>query len=279
MAKKVERMENRYTTVFTTKVRKGIPVRHMVIPDTQCKPGVKLDHLTWIGEYAVDMKPDVIVMIGDWYDLPSLSSYDTGTLAFEGRRYKDDIAAGNEGMDMFMAPIYAEQARQRRNKDKVWKPKLIFTLGNHENRITRAVNDDPKLEGLMSYDDFNLKAHGWDVLPFLEVAVVDGVCYSHYFCSGVMGRPVSSAKAMLNKKHQSCVMGHVQSRDISYDKRGDGSRITGIFVGICYQHDEGYLNAQTNGDWRGLWCLNDVVNGAFDEMPVSLPYLRRVYGQ
>jgi hypothetical protein len=231
-----------------------------------------------VGNYIVDQKPDVIIHIGDHYDLPSLSSYDTGTLAFEGRRYKKDIEAGNRGMDLLMAPILAEQARQRKNKDKVWKPRMIFTIGNHEQRIIRAVNDDPKLEGLMSFEDFNLKQYGWEVLPFLEVAVVDEVCYSHYFCSGIMGRPTSSAKALLTKKHMSCVQGHVQDRDIAYDMKGDGSRITGLFVGICYQHDEGYLTPQTNGSWRGLWVLNDVENGAFDELPVSLTYLEREHG-
>jgi hypothetical protein len=275
---KVERMKNKYTTTFTTKTAKGKPIRHLVIPDTQCKDGVNLDHLTWVGNYIVDQKPDVIIHIGDHYDLPSLSSYDTGTLAFEGRRYKKDIEAGNRGMDLLMAPIIAEQARQRKNKDKVWKPRMIFTIGNHEQRIIRAVNDDPKLEGLMSFEDFNLKQYGWEVLPFLEVAVVDEVCYSHYFCSGIMGRPTSSAKALLTKKHMSCVQGHVQDRDIAYDMKGDGSRITGLFVGICYQHDEGYLTPQTNGSWRGLWVLNDVENGAFDELPVSLTYLEREHG-
>ena len=278
MAKKVERMKNSYTTTFTTKTRTGDPIRHLVIPDTQCKDGVFLDHMTWVGNYIVDQKPDVIIHIGDHWDMPSLSSYDTGTLAFEGRRYKKDIAAGNKGMDMLMKPILAEQARQRKNKDKVWKPRLVFTIGNHENRITRAVNDDPKLDGLMSYDDFNLKQYGWEVLPFLQVATIDGICYAHYFTSGVMGRPVSSARALLTKKHQSCVMGHVQDRDIAFDKRGDGSRITGLFAGICYQHDEDYLTLQTNGSWRGLWVLNDVQNGAFDEMPVSLNYLEKQHG-
>ena len=275
---KVERMKNKYTTTFTTKTAKGKPIRHLVIPDTQCKDGVNLDHLTWVGNYIVDQKPDVIIHIGDHWDLPSLSSYDTGTLAFEGRRYKKDIEAGNRGMDLLMAPIIAEQARQRKNKDKVWKPRMIFTIGNHEQRIIRAVNDDPKLEGLMSFEDFNLKQYGWEVLPFLEVAVIDEVCYSHYFCSGIMGRPTSSAKALLTKKHMSCVQGHVQDRDIAYDMKGDGSRITGLFVGICYQHDEGYLTPQTNGSWRGLWVLNDVENGAFDELPVSLTYLEREHG-
>jgi len=275
---KAIKQKNKYTAQFTTNKKDGTPIRHLVIPDTQCKPDVFLDHMTWVGNYIVDQKPDVIIHIGDHWDMPSLSSYDTGTLGFEGRRYKRDIAAGNEGMDKLMAPILAEQARQRKNKDKVWKPRMVFTLGNHENRITRAVNDDPKLEGLMSYEDFNLKQYGWEVLPFLQVATIDGICYAHYFTSGVMGRPVSSARALLNKKHQSCVMGHVQDRDIAFDKRGDGSRITGLFAGICYQHDEEYLTLQTNGSWRGLWVLNDVQNGAFDEMPVSLNYLEKQHG-
>jgi hypothetical protein len=73
-------------------------------------------------------------------------------------------------------------------------------------------------------------------------------------------------------------MGHVQDRDIAFDKRADGTRITGLFAGIFYQHDESYLTAQTNGSWRGLWILNDVRDGAFDEMPVSLTYLQQQYG-
>jgi hypothetical protein len=266
------------THIYETKRKKNKPVRHMVVPDTQCKPGQPIEHLEWAGKYAVDTKPDVIIHIGDHYDMPSLSSYDVGKKSFEGRRYTKDIEVGNEAMDLFMKPIRTEMARLKRNKDKAWNPTFIFTIGNHENRITRAIEDDPKLDGLMSYDDFNLEAHGWDVLPFLEVAKVDGICYSHYFTSGVMGRPVSSAKALLTKKHQSCVMGHVQDRDIAYALRGDGTRVTGLFAGIFYQHDEDYLTAQTNGSWRGLWMFNDVVDGAFDEMPISLAYLQRTYG-
>ena len=196
----------------------------------------------------------------------------------EGRRYKQDIIAGNRAMDKFMAPILKEQKRQRKNKKTVWKPRMIFCLGNHEERIERAVNDNIQLSDIISYDDFNLNDYGWEVHPFLEVVIVDGVCYSHFFTSGVMGRPVSSARLMLTKKHMSCVMGHVQDRDIAYAKRADGTPMTGIFGGIFYQHDEEYLNPQTNQSWRGLWVLHDVKDGSFDEMPVSLSYLEKKYG-
>ncbi len=254
--------------------------RHLVIPDVQHKPGCSTEHLTWAGKYAVEMLPDVIVVIGDWYDLPSLSSYDKGKKSFEGRRYVKDIEAGNEAMDAFMAPIHAEIARRKRGKRKAWDPELHFTLGNHENRITRAVDDSAELEDLMSFDDFNLKEHGFTVHDFLEPVVLDGVCYSHYHVSGVMGRPVSSARLLLTKKFMSCVMGHVQQRDIAFGTRADGKRITGIFAGIYYQHSESYLTPQTNTaqTWSGVWVLNEVNDGSFDELPVSINYLRDKYG-
>jgi predicted MPP superfamily phosphohydrolase len=253
-------------------------MRHLVIPDTQCKPGNSFDHLEWAGKYAVKTKPDVIVHLGDHWDMASLSVYDIGKKSFEGRTYSNDVQAGNNAMDVFMRPIIEEQKRQKENKKKVWNPKKVFLIGNHEYRIDRAVESDRKLEGLVGYKDFNLKKYNWEVHNFLDVVIVNGIAYSHYFTSGVMGRPVSSPQLMLQKKHMSCIMGHVQDRGISYSKKADGSSITGMFAGIFYQHDEEYLNPQTNGSWSGIWMLNEVNNGSFDEMPVSINYLRKQYG-
>lgn len=254
-------------------------MRILVIPDTQVKADTPIDHLGWAGSYAVATRPDVIVCIGDWWDMPSLSSYDKGKKTFEGRQYTKDIQAGRDGMALFLAPIREEQERLRRNKEKLWKPRMVFTLGNHENRLMRAINDDRKLEGLISYGDLGLQGWGFEVYDFLEVVVIEGVAFSHYFTSGTMGRPVTSARALLTKKHMSCVMGHVQDRDIAYARRGDGTAMTGIFAGIFYQHDEDYLGEQGNSSWRGIWMLNDVKQGSFDEMPISLEYLRRKYGR
>lgn len=250
-------------------------MRHLIIPDTQVKPGATHEHLRWAGRYAAAIKPDVIIHLGDHWDLPSLSSYDVGKKSFEGRRYTEDIKAGNEAMWAFMEPIKAEQKRLKKHKRKTWRPRMVFTLGNHEQRIERAVETDAKLEGLMSYSDLELD--DWEVYPFLQPVVIDGVAYCHYFTSGVMGRPVSNAKLLLQKKHMSCVMGHVQDRDIAFDRNAEGRRLTGLFAGIFYQHDEDYLTPQTNGSWSGLWVFNEVRNGTFDEMPVSMDYLRRKY--
>ena len=253
-------------------------MKHLIIPDTQVKPNSPTDHLKWAGLYAAEKKPDVIVHIGDHWDMPSLSSWDVGKKSFEGRRYTDDIEAGIAAMKVFLEPIRTEQQRLRINKQKQWNPRMVFTLGNHEQRIGRAIESDSKLDGLIGYDDLKLEEMGWEVYNFLEVAVIDGMAYSHYFTSGIMGRPVSSARNMLSYKMMSCVMGHVQDRDIAYARRADGTNILGLFAGIFYQGHEDYLTPQTNLSWRGIWMLNEVAFGGCDELPVSLNYLRGKYG-
>ena len=246
-----------------------------VIPDAQVKSDVSIKHLLWAGKYIADKKPDVIVNIGDFWDMPSLSHYDVGKKSFEGRRYKKDVESGNIAMDLFLQPILKEINRLKRNKKKQWNPRFIFTLGNHEERIARAIENDCILEDTIGYKDLNLSA--WEVYDYLKPVVVEGVAFAHFFTSGVMGRPVASARALLNKRFMSCVMGHVQNRDIAYAERADGKRLTGLFAGIFYDHDEDYLGNQGNGAWKGIWMLNEVSEGGFDELPVSLEYLRGKY--
>lgn len=253
--------------------------KHLVIPDCQVKEGVPLEHMTWAGQYIVAKKPDVVIMIGDFADMESLSMYDVGKKSFEGRRYQNDIDVAHKAMDMLLKPLKDYNEKAARNHDKRYNPRLVLTLGNHEDRISRVIESDPKWDGMVSLKDLGYEERGWEVYPYLEPVVVDGVAYCHYFTSGVLGKPVTSASALVTKKHQSCVMGHVQGRQIAYGTRADGSQITGIFVGGFYQHDEAYLKWQGNAQtWRGLWVLHEVKDGGFDEMPVSMAYLKRKYG-
>jgi len=230
----------------------------------------------YAGKYIAEKKPDAIVLIGDWWDMESLCSYDKGKTSFEGRRYNKDIEAGNLAMDLFLQPIKAEINRLKVNKKKQWKPRLVFTMGNHEYRIERAIEYDSILEDTIGYFDLNL--NDFEVYDYLQPVVIEGVAFSHFFTTGVMGRPVTSARALLTKKMMSCVMGHVQDRDIAYGKRADNVRLTGLFAGMFTQHNEAYLGNQGNDSWKGIWMLNEVNNGSFDELPVSLTYLKRKYG-
>lgn len=248
----------------------------LVIPDTQVKPGISLDYLSHIGQYIVDKKPDVVVHLGDHWDMPSLSSYDFGKRQYEGRRYKADIEAGNRGMLELLGPLYDYNARQRINKKKPYIPRLVFLMGNHCQRIQRAVDNDPKLEGLIGFDDLMLQE--WEVYKFLEVVEIEGIAFSHYFTTGVAGKPASTANALLNKKHQSCIAGHQQGRQIATAYKANGEPITAIIAGSAYPHEEDYLGAQGNKHYRGIIMLYEAKNGSFDESFISLNYLKNKYG-
>lgn len=251
---------------------------HAVIPDVQAKRGHDFTYLNNIGKYIVDKKPDVIIQIGDFADLESLSSYDKGKKSFEGRRYLADIEASHEAMEALLTPLWEYNKSMKKQKMKQYHPRMILTMGNHENRINRAVELQPELEGVLTTDALAYDTvYGWEVHPFLEVVHVDGVAYSHYFTSGVLGRPVTSARALLTKKHQSCVMGHVQTMDIATDYRADGTPILGLFAGCCYEHNEDYLGPQGNAHFRGIHMLYEVVNGSFYHHAVTLKYLNSKY--
>ena len=253
-------------------------MRHFVLPDVQIRPGDNTDFLERIGTYIVEKQPEVIVNLGDFADMPSLSSYDQGKKSFEGRRYVNDIQATRDAMDRLLKPLRDHNHRQRKNGKKLYKPRMVLTYGNHCDRITRAINSDPKLDGTLDLSDLGYEAAGWETHPFLEVAIVDGIAYSHFFVTGVAGRPASTAAAQLNKKHQSCIAGHQQGRQVATAYRADGKRITSIIAGSCYEHDEDYMGPQGNNHWRGCIMLNEVNDGEFDEMFISLDYLKRKYG-
>lgn len=245
---------------------------HIVISDTQVKPGVDLAYLTATGNYIAEKMPDAIIHIGDFADMESLGIFDIGKKSFEGRRYKKDIEAARAGMAALMAPIHAKMASTN------WKPELHLTLGNHEERILRAINSDPKMDGTISMDDLGFESHGWNVHDFLVPVELDGIAYCHYFTSGAMGRPVSSAAALVKKKHMSCVMGHAQNWEIHREVKGNGDAIMGLFTGAFYEHDEDYLGPQGNNYGRQIWVLHEVDGkGGFLPKPVSLDHLKRNY--
>jgi len=257
--------------------------KHLVIPDTQVKDGVDISYLNWVGQYIVHKKPDVIVMTGDFADMPSLSSYDKGTKGFEGRRYRKDIEAAHNGMAALMAPILDYNYTQRFHKKAQYKPRMVLTLGNHENRINRAVNSEPILEGTISIDDLEYEKWGWEVYPFLDVVEIDGVLYSHFFPRSANGRVMQNrngaptAKLQVMREAKSCTAGHMQGLDWHAMQTQDRI-LYGLIAGSCYLHDEEYLTPQGEKYWKGVIMKHGVKDGQYDPMFISLDYLRARYG-
>lgn len=257
------------------KADRQLPV-HAVIPDTQIKPGVPTEHLSWIGRYlAESVQPHIIIHLGDHWDMPSLSSYDKGKKQFEGRRYDADIIAGNTALDELDKPI-----RRRKN----YNPRKILLRGNHENRLNRLMEDDPFLFGgdgvhglsLSDYDSLD-----WEVHDYLKVVWVDGVAYSHFFYNPQTGRPYGGqAITRLKTIGHSFTMGHQQVLDHAMRPISSPTGDTmqhGLIAGACYLHDEEYKGPQGNAHWRGIVVCHAVDKGNYNPMFVDLEYLCQRY--
>jgi hypothetical protein len=253
---------------------------HLFIPDVQDTPSAPKDHLVWIGKYILDRMPDVVVCAGDFADMESLSSYDKGKKSMEGRRYKADIESAVQAMGMLMQPLAHYNAQKRKNKEKQYHPELHLTLGNHEDRITRAVNSDPQMDGVISIDDLCYESFGWKVHPYLEIVKIDGVSYSHFFYRPQSGKGYSgTVENRLKNIGFTFTQGHEQGKRIGSQELADGTIRRGLVAGSCYLYNPQYRGPQATSDWRGVIVKYEVIDGNYDLMEVSLDYLCRKYEQ
>lgn len=251
-----------------------MPRKHFVIPDTQCRTGIPLNHLTAAGNYIVEKKPEVIIHLGDHWDMHSLSQYDKGTAKGENADYQKDVDVGIKGMELLLKPL------QDYNRFKVnkYKPRLVFLLGNHEQRIERYANSNPALRNKTTYKDLHLKDFGWEVHDFLKPVDIDGITYSHYFYNPNTGKPFcGKASTMLNNIGFSFTMGHQQGKDLAEKHLSNGRTIRGLVVGSFYQHQEEYKGPQGNHHWRGCIMKHEVEKGNYSLMEVSLSYFLKKY--
>lgn len=252
--------------------------RILVIGDTQCKPDEDLTYMSHIGSYIVDKRPDIIVHIGDHFDFPSLSTYDKGKKSFEGRRLKEDIKAGVDGMDMLLSPLKELQQRQLKNKKKAYTPAMHFCTGNHEHRFDRLAEDSPELDGFVGMDTLCLEQHGWIVHPFLKPVEIEGIFFVHYLSNPFSGKPYGgTAMSQLKTVGKSFVAGHKQCLDIAIRPTIDNKHQIGIICGACYPFDEKYKGWQGNNHFRGVVMLHETHDGFALPMPVSLNYLTDKY--
>jgi len=252
--------------------------RHMWIPDTQIRPGVPTEHIDAAANAIVHYKPDVLVVAGDWWDMPSCSRWmEKGTLEREGARIRADLDAGNEAFGRLVKPMYAECARLVQGKRKRWDPICDFHFGNHEDRLDRYVNNNPELQGMFSREQ--MLTPGFNRHEFLTIVERDGISYSHYFANQLSGRSIGGTiPNRLNKIGRTFVQGHEQG--FLYGVQQYPGKVTrsGLVAGSFYMHDEKYRGLQSNGEWRGVVVLNEVREGGkYDIMPLTMDYLLRKF--
>lgn len=251
---------------------------HIVIPDTQVKRDVPLSHLTACSQLITDIlrrSPKAIVtiiMLGDWWDMPSLSRHESpASQKMEGADIWQDIQAGNEAMETFLTPI-----RTHVKKQKIKKPRFVFCIGNHEQRIERFRKDDKRNRGLVSYDNLHLSE--WEIVPFEQPIEIDGIRYVHYLKNPKSKHTIGgSIDNRIFKAGWSFSQGHEQDLLFGVKYRGDGTIHQGLVVGAFYQHDEDYKGPQGNHHWRGLVVKHITGKGSYDPEFWSIKRLMETY--
>ena len=94
----------------------------LVIGDAHVKPGISQERFDWLGKLLHDIRPDIVVDMGDWSDMESLSSYDKGKKGFQDRSYRRDVDSALEAYDRVIRPLQKAKKKQ---------PKFIALTGNH----------------------------------------------------------------------------------------------------------------------------------------------------
>lgn len=249
--------------------------KHLVIGDGHAHPNHHNDRAVWLGELIRDVQPDVVVDIGDSADMPSLSGYDKSSRAAVGRTYKADVEAHNDFQDKLWSTV---------KKAKKKLPRRIKCIGNHEQRIDRALDANHQLQGTVSYNDLRMEEWYDTVVPYTGgtpgSVSIDGITYAHYLVGGISGRPISgehTAHSLLTKQHSSVVVGHNHLLDSCLRSRSDGTKIRALSVGCYFDYDSDWAGECNKLYWRGICILHQVEGGTYDLEEVSLERIKRTY--
>lgn len=258
--------------------------RHIVIPDTQIRPGVPLDHLVWAARFIADHRPpDHLQFAGDWWDMPSLSKWTkSSSLSAEGLRLDEDRDAGYKAMALFFGEL---------ERLDVKIPSFGFTKGNHEHRLDRAIEDDKKFEGYIDPETFfGLQDFPIHVEPFMAPMHVDGVAYCHLFDLNANGDTTgrrngqTKAELQVRRVRGSSVAGHKQGYSVAhlthpYAEAWEQETFA-VIAGSFYQHQEHYRGPTDGYERRGIVVIDDL-NGWGKGSPrfVTMEYLQEHYGR
>lgn len=241
-------------------------------------PECSNDRFSWLGDFLYDLKPDVVIDLGDGADMRSLNTYDT--------RYPQAIITQSYEADI---ECYNDSQRRLREKFKTLRRKRPYWIGfegNHENRIKKAIANDPRLEGSkygVSFSHLNTKQwfddyHGYEnSAP--AIATYENIDFAHYFSAGNFGSAMSGkhhAYTLLQNRHRSSVCGHSHKRGIYFE---DQAGIVGAVVGCMKGKDEGWAGQSNHAWWKGVVVMREVDgSGSFEPEFISLKQLEKAYG-
>lgn len=242
-------------------------------------PSIDNSRFTALGKFLYDLKPDMVIDLGDGADMRSLNSYDERyPKALVEQSYEADINAYNDAQERLRDPF-------KRLKKKV--PFWVGFEGNHEQRIKKYNAVHPRTYGEKYGVSFkHLQTDHWfDEYHEYEnsgpaIAMYDGVAYAHYFTSGNSSTATSGlhhAYTVVQNLGCSATCGHSHKRDLYFKDGSLPNGNIGLVVG-CFKGGEEHWAGQANkGWWNGVVVKRELANGMYEPEFVSLAQIMQYY--
>jgi hypothetical protein len=212
-------------------------------------------HWSWelFLKFVKDFKPDILVDGGDHLDLPYISSFNKEKLLLlEGKRLKEDFDALSD-----------ELAILRQSCDR-----MLFLEGNHEERLKRAIEKQPLLQGMAELES-NIDFKGLDIeyYPLLKQPVKIGKL--HFLHGSYTG--LHHAKKHLLKFMGNLCYGHVHEFQSYYqgiplrnDEMGANS------IGILSSKNPDYLKGKPAHWQNGFAVIYFTDKGYYNLYPIIM---------
>lgn len=260
----------------------GVELKILVIGDAHVDDEQQLDRFDVASKFLIDQKPDEVILIGDFLTLNCLSAWDENKRKrMEGKRYAKEIAAGNEALDRLTKGLIEYNQRKKANKEKQYKPKLIFLEGNHCERLRRYLDINPTFDGHVSIEkDLKLKQRGFKFIPYKSYYYTNNIGFTHIPFNKTS--PISGAD--ITRKAQlvtvnSVVFGHTHEQHLSHVHKQGMEHLQDTYnCGCFFDKKEDYVEGCVTNYWRGLSILHVWKPGRFDVDSWSLGRLERTYG-
>jgi hypothetical protein len=235
------------------------------VPDPHADPRESSDRFRWLARLICDLKPDKTVCAGDWFNFESLCFQIKGKRAYEGLRYQADLDAGHEALAVFQEEI----DKYNSGRKKKYIPDLSITLGNHDNRPDREVENNPILQGTIgTAKDCRFGDYGWKAIPYLQPLIIENTVFQHYITSGRMNKAIggeNQARLTLSKSFMSTMSGHSHIRDMAFKCDATGKEKFSMITGCYFESDTDYAGERENKYWwRGVVLLEDLEDGQVD---------------
>jgi hypothetical protein len=207
-----------------------------------------------------DIKPDIFILAGDAMDMSTISVFNRRKPKLvEGKRIGDDYKKFQKDVIDVLDNALGKGTEK------------YYLLGNHEERVDRLIEADPKLDGLVNLRS-NLKLDTWKVVDYKKVVTIGNMNFTH----GIWYNKYHSAKNV-NAYQKNIFTGHAHTSQVftaispinSLPKQG-------VSVGCLCNKNPEYRQDEPNGWVNQFMIFYLLTDGTFRYELITIVFGRCV---